>query len=110
MNTARPQHKHESTKVVRRGPKPGRVVAMPLRALREAAGKTQAEAAAALGTDQAEISRLERRSNIETDTLRAYARALDADFEIVFVSKQGHRVRVELGDDDRPSEPRAKRA
>ncbi len=98
MNTAR-NPKAESAKIIRRGPKPGRVVAMPLRALREAAGKTQAEVAAALGKDQAEVSRLERRTNIETDTLREYARALGATCEVVFVSKQGHRVVVDLSTD-----------
>ena len=99
MNTARPRHTNQGAKVVRRGPKPGHVVAMPLRALREAAGKTQAEVAAALGKDQAEISRLERRGNIETDTLRAFARALGAECEVVFVSKRGHRIVVQLADE-----------
>lgn len=99
MNSARPEPKKPSSSVVQRGLKPGRVVAMPLRALRKAAGKTQAEVAAALGKDQAEVSRLERRANIETDTLRAYARALGASCEVVFVSKQGHRITVDLDGD-----------
>ncbi len=71
---------------------------MPLRALREASGKSQADVAEALGKDQAEVSRLEHRENVETETLREYARALDAECEIYFVSKHGHRIRVVLGE------------
>jgi len=69
---------------------------MPLRALREAAGKTQAKISHALGKDPAEISRLERRTNIKTDTLRSYAKAVGATCEIAFVSKRGHRIVIKL--------------
>jgi DNA-binding XRE family transcriptional regulator len=80
-------------KVLRRGPRRGRVLKLPLRGMREAAGRTQAEVAAALGSDQAEMSRLEKREDMMLSTLRKYAQALGAECEIVFVfPKTGHRI------------------
>ena len=92
-------------RVSRRGPLGKRV---SLRTVREAAGKTQAGVAAALGCSQAEVSRVEARSDVLVSTLRAYARAVGAECEVVFVlPKTGHRLRIALGD-ERPSETRAK--
>jgi hypothetical protein len=86
-------------KVLRRGPRPGRALKLSLRAMREAAGKTQAEVGAALGSDQAEMSKLERRPDMMLSTLRRYAEALGARCDVVFVfDKTGHRI--ELGDPD----------
>ncbi|CAN5754516.1 hypothetical protein BH11MYX3_BH11MYX3_38700 [soil metagenome] len=69
---------------------------LPLRALREAAGKTQEEVAKASGMDQSEISRVEQRDELRLSTLRRYARALDAELEIVAVLPTGHRIRLDL--------------
>src|SRR5208283_2347112 len=52
-----------------------------LRAMREAAGKTQVEVGAAPGSDQAEMSKLERRPDMMLSTLRRYAEALGARCE-----------------------------
>ncbi len=83
-------------KVNRRGPRPGRVLKLPLRAIREAAGKTQAEVGAAIGSDQAEMSKLERRPDMMLSTLRRYAEAIGARCNVVFVfDKTGHKI--ELG-------------
>ncbi len=80
-------------KVVHRGPRPGRTLKLPLRAMREAAGKSQAEVGAALGSDQAEMSKLERRDDMMLSTLRRYAEAIGAECEVVFVfPKTGHRI------------------
>jgi hypothetical protein len=80
-------------KVLRRGPKAGRKLRLPLRGMREAAGKTQAEVGDALGSDQAEMSRLERRGDALLSTLRRYAQALGAEVEVSFVfPKTGHRI------------------
>jgi DNA-binding XRE family transcriptional regulator len=66
---------------------------MPLRAVREAAHRTQAEVAAATGIDQAEVSRIERREDVRLSTLRKYAEAIGAKCEVVFVfPKTGHRI------------------
>ena len=83
-------------KIVRRGPKPGRALKLSLREMREAAGKSQADVGAALESDQAEVSRLERRSdNMMLSTLRRYAAALGAECEVAFVFKKtGHRIVV----------------
>lgn len=82
-------------KVVGRGPRPNRPTRLTLRALREAAGKTQAEVAGALETEQSEVSRIERRRNVEIATLRKFAEALGATCEIAFVfPKTGHRIVV----------------
>ena len=56
---------------------------LPLRALREAADKTQDEVASLAGMDQSEISRVEQRDDLRLSTLRRYARALDAEIEVV---------------------------
>lgn len=48
---------------------------LPLRALREGAGKTQGEVASLPGMDQSEISRVEQRDDLRLSTLRRYARA-----------------------------------
>jgi hypothetical protein len=53
-----------------------------LRALREALGKTQAEVASAAQTDQAEVSRLERREDFLLSTLERYARGLGGTVEV----------------------------
>jgi len=88
-----PEADVKHAKVIRRGPKPGRALTLSLRAMREAAGKTQAEVGAKLGSDQAEMSKLERRPDMMLSTLRKYAEALGARCEVVFVfDKTGHRI------------------
>lgn len=83
-------------RVVRRGPAGKRV---SLRAMREGVHKTQAQVAKALGMTQSEVSRLESRDDVLLSTLRAYARALGAECEVVMVfPKTGHRLRVAVGD------------
>jgi len=77
---------------IRRGPKPGRTLVLSLRAMREAAGKTQVDLARALDTDQAEVSRLERRDDSRLSTLRKYAEALGAECEVTFVFGGGQRI------------------
>lgn len=69
---------------------------LPLRALREGAGKTQADVARATQMAQSEISRIEQRDDILLSTLRRYARALGAEVELVAVLPTGHRVRLEI--------------
>jgi hypothetical protein len=78
-------------KVVRRGPKGA--VRLTLRSIREGTGKTQVDIATALETDQGEVSRLERRSDMLLSTLRKYAAALGATCEVALVfPKTGHRI------------------
>jgi DNA-binding XRE family transcriptional regulator len=73
----------------------GRPNRLTLRALREAVGKTQADLARALRTEQSEISRIERRQNVELDTLRRFAAALGAECEVTFYFPQtGHRIGI----------------
>jgi transcriptional regulator with XRE-family HTH domain len=69
---------------------------LPLRALREAADKTQEEIASLAGMDQSEISRIEQRDDLRLSTLRRYAHALDAEIEIIAVLPTGHRIKVDL--------------
>lgn len=69
---------------------------LPLRALREGAGKTQDEVASLAGMDQSEISRVEQRDDLRLSTLRRYARALDAEIEIVALLPTGHRIKLDL--------------
>ena len=80
-------------KMLRRGPRPGRTLKLPLRAMREAAGRTQADVGAAIGSDQAEVSRLEKRADMMLSTLRRYAESIGAECEVTFVfPKTGHRI------------------
>ncbi len=60
-------------------------LAQRLIAARAAAGLTQAEVAARMGTKQSAISRIESGRNISVEKLREYARAV------------GREVRIELG-------------
>lgn len=88
-------------KILRRGPRADRPLKLTLRALREAAGKTQGDVARALETDQSEISRIERRGNVELTTLRRFAAALGAQCEVTFVFPAGHRIVVATPPDAR---------
>jgi hypothetical protein len=54
-----------------------------LRAIREAAGKTQVEVAKSLSTSQGEISRLERREDFRISTLQQYVAALGGQLEVI---------------------------
>ncbi len=76
-------------KVIGRGLRKDR--RLPLRALREGAGKTQSEVARLAEMDQSEISRVEQRDDMKLSTLRRYARALGADIEITAVLENGIR-------------------
>jgi transcriptional regulator with XRE-family HTH domain len=51
--------------------------------------------AEAIGIDQAEVSRIERRDDVRLSTLRKYAEAIGAQCEVVFVfPKTGHRITI----------------
>jgi DNA-binding XRE family transcriptional regulator len=65
-----------------------------LRTVREALGKTQADIARALETDQGEVSRIERRPDVMLSTLRRYAEALGVRCEVAFVFASGRRVLI----------------
>jgi hypothetical protein len=53
------------------------------------------DVAKALETDQGEVSRLERRTDMRMSTLRKYAAAIGAECEVVIVfPKTGHRIIV----------------
>ena len=65
---------------------------LPLKAVRRAMGKTQGDVAAALGTWQGEISRIERRDDVFLSTLRLYAEAVGARCEVAFVLPGGQRI------------------
>jgi hypothetical protein len=63
-----------------------RGVHLTLRAVREAAGKTQVEVRESSGIDQADISRLESRENLDdcqVSTLQRYVVALGGRLELV---------------------------
>jgi DNA-binding XRE family transcriptional regulator len=93
-------HSHEvdasQARVLGRGLRAGKAAPrLPLRAVREAMHKTQVELAAALGLEQGDVSRVERREDVKLSTLRRYAEALGAQCEVVFVfPKTGHRITI----------------
>jgi transcriptional regulator with XRE-family HTH domain len=69
-----------------------------LRTVRDGMGKTQAEVATNMETNQGEVSRIEHRDDVMLSTLRKYARAIGASCELVFVLPDGRRVPIEDGD------------
>jgi hypothetical protein len=75
---------------------------LPLRGAREGLGITQAEMAGLLGTDQGEVSRIERRSNVRYTTLRRYAEALGARCDIAFVFPDGRHLLIDVNADGDP--------
>lgn len=78
-----------------------RVVVMSLTSLRKAHGMTQSDVAKALGVDSTVISKRESCGpHLNVSTLRDYARALGDQCEITFVSKLGHRIVIDLGDEE----------
>jgi predicted ester cyclase len=66
---------------------------MDLRELRETAGKTQEELAAALKKTQPEVSRLERRGDYRLSTLQRFVTALGGELKVV-ASFGNRRVRL----------------
>jgi len=99
--------------VIKRGLRAGRRgVALSLRTLREAAGKTQTQVEAESGINQGDVSRLETAEKLDDYTvklLRRYAKALGGDVELVFVwgdrrvTVAGPPRRVEEDDEPPPS-------
>ena len=82
----RGQSEVESVRVLGRGLRAQRGVHLTMRTLREAAGKTQVDVAAASEIDQADVSRLESREDFDdyqVSTLRRYLAALGGQLEIV---------------------------
>jgi hypothetical protein len=71
-----------------------------LRTAREAVGMTQIEMAHALGTDQGEVSRIERRPHVRFSTLCKYAEALGARCDVAFVFPDGRHLLVEVDADE----------
>src|SRR5437016_413961 len=75
-----------SVRVLGRGLRAQRGVHLTMRTLREAAGKTQIDIAAASQINQADVSRLESREDFDdyqVSTLRRYLAALGGTLEIV---------------------------
>lgn len=92
----------EPVRVLGRGLRAQRGVRLPLRTLREAMGKTQADVALASQINQADVSRLESRGNFDDcqlATLRRYVEAVGGGLELVatFGNKKIVVVGVEGG-------------
>ena len=82
----RPELEVEPVRVLGRGLRAARGVHLTLRTLRDAVGKTQVDIAKQSQIDQADISRLEARSDFEdcqVATLRRYVEALGGALELV---------------------------
>lgn len=70
---------------------------LDLREIRRAAGLTQVELANALNTSQAQISRIERQSDLLLSTLRAYLSALGVEASLL-VSVSGQTIAQQLSE------------
>lgn len=76
----------EPVRILGRGLRAKRGVHLTLRAVREATGKTQAAIASESNIDQADISRLEKRTTLDDTqiaTLNRYVAALGGQLELV---------------------------
>lgn len=82
---------------------------MRLHELRRALRLSQQTLARRLKTDQAQISRLEQRTDLFVSTLRRYVEALGGQLEIVATFPEGASVRIENFSDLRPEKSRAAR-
>jgi hypothetical protein len=94
----------EPVRVLGRGLYAQRGVHLTLRALREAAGRTQIGVAEAARIDQGDVSRLESRSNFDdcqVSTLRRFIEALGGRFELV--AAFGDKRIIVAGVEDRGS-------
>lgn len=87
------------------------LLAMDLRAIREMAGKTQAEVADLADMTQSELSKLERREDHRVSTLRRFVEALGGKLEVivVFGEKRVALTPTIIGE-PRKTEPPASRA
>lgn len=83
-----------------------RVDEMRLHELRRALRLSQQTLARRLKTDQAQISRLEQRTDLFVSTLRRYVEALGGQLEIVATFPDGASVRIENFSDLRPEKSR----
>jgi transcriptional regulator with XRE-family HTH domain len=61
------------------------LIAMDLKAIREALRRTQAEAAEGTDMTQSEVSQLERRADHRLSTLRRYVEALGGELEVIAI-------------------------
>lgn len=86
-----PEIDFSTATIIGRGPKGRR---LPLRILRDAAGKAEAEVALAAEMDVSELHALEHGEDLPLSTLRRYARALGAELELVAVTKNGRRYNI----------------
>jgi transcriptional regulator with XRE-family HTH domain len=71
--------------------------AIALAQLRELFGLRQVELAERLGTNQASVSRLERREDLFLSTLREYVAALGGSLELTASFPDGQRVQLAPG-------------
>ena len=105
MNISAREHSLPDTEPMRllgRGLRAQRGVRLTMRAIREAAAKTQLDVAAASQMDQSDVSRLESRREFEdcqVSTLRRYIAALGGTLELVaaFGNKKIALCGVETG-------------
>jgi transcriptional regulator with XRE-family HTH domain len=84
----RPEANADPVRFLGRGLRAQRGVHLTLRAVRQAAGRTQLEVREASGIDQADISRLEGRESLDdfqVSTLQRYVAALGGRLDVVAV-------------------------
>lgn len=72
-------------RVLGRGLRAGKPQRITLRALRVALGVTQVDVARSVGIDQAEVSRMEQRSDVKLSTIHRYVKALGGTAEVCVV-------------------------
>lgn len=70
--------------------------------LRRSLGKTQAEVATAMGTEQDRVSRLERRHDMRVSSLREYVSAMGGTLRLVVDLPEGESVTLHLPERKRP--------
>lgn len=80
---------------------------MPLQALRKALDLTQQQVAAALGIDQAAVSKLESQTDLYVSTLRRFVEAMGGELRIVAHFPEGNVEISQFRREPEPSEPAA---
>jgi transcriptional regulator with XRE-family HTH domain len=101
-----PERRAEFDKNVKKLRAQTRLDDMRLPELRKALRLSQQTLARRLKTGQAQISRLEQRTDLFVSTLRRYVEALGGQLEIIASFPEGATIRIENFSDLRPEKPR----
>lgn len=96
------QARERALEIIKTGERTTLPATLPLRQLRESRRFSQEEMASLLGVGQSTVSKIERGSALNVETLRAFIEALGGRLEIRALFQE-HAIAVDLGPQARPA-------